>query len=316
MKTIYNEGRIVGQSAYELYIRQLLSVNPNATPLDERTWLSASLSANQSMILKIPAGTERGVHDYVLPENSDLCGCSVIYASIFEGECDTDESGWARNVRSYGRLIENTGERHPETPGTHDLVPTAFDPVTMPEIYIEQLRNYIKVTSALMIQPGTWESNIENVEFWDEAGVPITDEDGEELLIPYNSNGAFAAYTPDLSLPGFIRLAFNEDTSVDMYILFHGFSYKTLVNGEVGYEKLDFSKYPEDGDFLGPARFPWGCKIILTLTSDLIRIITADISSAVESIKDPTFWSGSKEKWDEKSPAEQALYRYVAIKDE
>lgn len=324
MKTLYNEGRVVGLSAYESYIRQLMSIDPDARPLDERTWLSASLSANQSMILKVKAGTERGCHDYPLPSTSDLCGCSVIYASIFEGECTLDESGnWAIRVDDYGRLISNTADRHPVTPGMPGVpgdVPTKINPTAMPEYYKNICREYLKITSAIMLQPGEWESNIQEATLVTENDIPVTDWDDEELIIPWNEFNTYASFKPDLSKPGFIRLGINQDIEHDVYIILTGFSYKTLVHGEVGYDKLGFSQFPEDGDFLGPARFPWGCKIILTLTSDITNLMIEDIRSEIQKIidKDATNfeWHGTRDAWSRLSPAAQALYRYVSIVDE
>ena len=85
MKTIYNEGRVVGLSAYELYVRQLLSEDPDAEPLTEREWLGSTLGSGASMILYVKAGTTAGVHDYVLPRQSRPVGCSTLIGSIFDG---------------------------------------------------------------------------------------------------------------------------------------------------------------------------------------------------------------------------------------
>ena len=71
MRRIYNEGRVTGLSSWELYVRQLLTSNPDAVPLSEREWLASTVSDNNSMILKIEAGTTAGYHDYVLPVESD-----------------------------------------------------------------------------------------------------------------------------------------------------------------------------------------------------------------------------------------------------
>ena len=93
MKEIYNEGRVVGLSAYEMYIRQLLSGNPEATPMSEREWLASTVSESNSMILKVAAGTTAGYHDYALPNGSDLCGATMIHAYMFEGEVQLDTFG-------------------------------------------------------------------------------------------------------------------------------------------------------------------------------------------------------------------------------
>lgn len=325
MRVIYNEGRVQGLSSYESYLRQILSVNPNANALDERKWLSAALNANQSMVLKIPAGTTRGVHDYTLPKESDLCGCSIIYATVFEGKCtvvepDPDERyGWAIRVDDYGRLISNTYEHHPETPGLPENVPYKSDPITIDGEYLRRCKEYLKLTGALMLQPGEWITNIQDVNLLTEQSEPILTEDEQELLVPYNEFEQYASFKPDLSKPGFVRIGIDEDISYDLYIILTGFSYKTLTEGEVSYEHLDFAKRPEDGDFLGPARFPWGCKIILTLASDIVRVLMQDIEAAVdtlESLDDVTIWTGTREQWEALSPASRAMQGFVSILDE
>lgn len=158
MKTIYNEGRVVGLSQYELYVRQLLSLNPEATPMTEREWLTNTLANNTSMILRIPAGTSRGVHDYVLPEKSNLCACTTVYGSLFEGEVSLDENNmWATKVESYGDAISNTVDLHPETPGEPEYVPYKEDPSEENPELLERANEFLKIRSALVIQPGDWE---------------------------------------------------------------------------------------------------------------------------------------------------------------
>jgi len=278
MREIYNEGRVVGLGSYELYVRQLLSTNPKTKVLTERQWLSASLSATSSMILKIPAGTQRGYHDYVLPEGSDLCGCNIIYGSVFEGEVTVDGAGvWAVRVDDYGRLIENTLSVHPVTPGTPDCVPAKADPIDLTEEYKARCRNYLKVTGALMFQPGQWNDNIYYDNLQAENGENIDTEQNEELLVPVTDMIAAKSIEPDFAELGFIRLAIAEEITEDLYILFNGFAYKTIAAGEVGFAQLYTKGVPEDGDFLGPATYPWGCKIILAMSTDVMRVAMNDM---------------------------------------
>ena len=42
-KTLWNEGRVVGYSAYELYVRHAIATDPEHPPVDEKTWLSSML---------------------------------------------------------------------------------------------------------------------------------------------------------------------------------------------------------------------------------------------------------------------------------
>ena len=38
-KIIYNEGRVVGLSAYETYVKNHIAEDPNTPPASEREWL-------------------------------------------------------------------------------------------------------------------------------------------------------------------------------------------------------------------------------------------------------------------------------------
>lgn len=272
MKEIYNEGRVVGLSAWEIYVRHILATNPTATPLNEQQWLSASLSSNTSMIMRIPAGTSRGVHDFKLPENSDICGCSTIYASIFEGEVTLDETGlWATRVDDYGRLIQNDLVLHPVSPGEPSDVPTKENPIDVPADFTEKCKDYIKVSGGLMFQPGDWNDNIYYEEMLTEASQNVVTQDGLDLLAPLTNMIAAKSLEPDMSKTGFIRLAITGEIIHDVLILFHGFSYKALVSGEVGYAYVPDVGKPEDGGFLGPAVFPWGCQIVFLVTNEVLR---------------------------------------------
>ena len=136
MKEIYNEGRVIGLSAYEAYVRQLLSTHPDATPMTEREWLSAMLAESSSMILRIPAGTTAGYHDYPLPEGSQLCAATIIYASLFRGKIKVDQTGyWATFVTDYGPLFSNTHLKPPVTPGFPEDIPVQDNLDPMPEAY-------------------------------------------------------------------------------------------------------------------------------------------------------------------------------------
>ena len=57
IRTIYNEGRVQGLSNYELFIRNLLADNPDASIPTEKEWLAASIARGSSMILKVDTDT-------------------------------------------------------------------------------------------------------------------------------------------------------------------------------------------------------------------------------------------------------------------
>ena len=285
MREIYNAGRVVGLSQYELYVRQLLSTNPAATPLTEREWLSSSFSESCSMILRIPAGTQRGYCDFVLPENSDLCGCTIIYASMFEGEVILTEDGhWATRVVEHNRLISNTASLHPETPGESGYVPTQSDPEVITPEMAARCRNFVKITSGIMFQPGEWRPNVYYTPVCNEMGIEILTEQGEELLAPVNDDGAYVSIMPDLTKAGVVRLAFAENITRDVYLLLHGFAHKSVIDAEIGVTLGTVSDRPQDGDFLGPAMFPWGVPIVIVVTTNVYSVITADLQSQINSL--------------------------------
>lgn len=354
MKTIYNEGRVVGLSQYEIYVRQLMSTNPEATPMTEREWLTNTLANNTSMILRIAAGTNRGVHDYVLPGNSNLCACTTVYGAMFPGHVKLDENNmWAVSVEDYGDAISNTEALHPEDPGYPEDVPYKEDPSEENVELIGRAMNFIKIRDMMVIQPGHWE-DIDYPEDFDTyvhniqgSYAPITDDsepvapasttvatdekpEDEEEVIPEEFDGHTIYWVethdeqdrkivvqngvdnllsatrdyrpkpepepeptpepepepepgpvyrkqryldPNLNNKGFVRVLLTSKTDNDIYILLNGFVDKTMYRSEMSFQVGGTSNRPEDGDFLGPAMFPWACPVILTLTTDVEEAI-------------------------------------------
>lgn len=119
-QAIYNEGRVVGLSAWEIYKRQALGSGvPEAEIPNEHQWLTAMIGSGASMILKIsatdPIMSKKGVHDFELPLGSSLSAAGVIVANPFVGTCTCDSAGWAKKVESYGPLIPNNDTTKPST---------------------------------------------------------------------------------------------------------------------------------------------------------------------------------------------------------
>ena len=283
MKTLYNEGRVVGLSAYELYVKTMLSRNPMASILSESQWLAASLSTNNSMILKVAKNTLPGYHDYMLPEGSDLCGCTCMFASVFEGEVVTDENDmWATSVDDYGRLISNNGEIHPRTPGMPEDVPVKIDYREIPETFLRQSREYMKISTGLMLQPGSWTDNVFYETLLLPNGEALLTPDNQEILAPLANEDAKMTLRVDLSKRGFIRLLFDEEIEEDFYIFFHGLSYKNILAGMSGFDNLLNTDDPENGDFLGPQSFPWAVHIIFLYTNDMLSTVRQNVARMEE----------------------------------
>ena len=277
MRTLYNEGRVRGLDAYESYIRQMLATNPEATILSEREWLSSIMNAGSSMVLKIAAGTTAGYHDYELPEASDLCACTSIHASIFRGavNVDNEQGYWGTEIIDNGTLLRNDAEVYPSTPGTPSFVPTMPNPEVISSAYAEQCRNYAKVIAGLAFQPGEWFAN--SPELLTENGVELTTEDGVVLLADM-----WLRYIPNFSGRAFIRLAFSADITSDFYILLSGFTMKTIASGSSGLEQPGTSD-PANGGYLGPQEIPPGTKIVLDVTTDVMKVLYDDLKAQIQS---------------------------------
>lgn len=120
-QAIYNEGRVVGLSAWEIYKRQALGSGvPEAEIPNEHQWLTAMIGSGASMILKIsatdPVMSKKGVHDFELPVGSSLSAAGVIVANPFVGTGTLgDGTGWIQKIESYGPLILNDDTSHPST---------------------------------------------------------------------------------------------------------------------------------------------------------------------------------------------------------
>lgn len=255
MKELYNEGRVVGLSQYEMYVRHFLQEFPNKEIMSERQWLAATLGSGQSMILVVPAGTTAGVKDFSLPSNSQLCAANTITASLFSGEVESKD-GWAVNVKSYGGLMLNDSTNHPTSPGRGDNIPyvnaTKYDDwLTNNQ---DMLTNYLKIIDGVVIQPGDWTSTGK-------------DSPNQDLSPKWALNNA--SDTPR------VRLRITEKIDHDVNILLTGFMYVPIISG---LSKLDTgsvdTEHPENGDFLGCECFPWGSRIIFSVPSQVYSMIT------------------------------------------
>ena len=264
-QVIYNEGRVQGYNAYEIYIRQLRSEFPDAEVPSEKEWLSSILANGLSMILKIKAGTEAGYHDYSLPAISKLCGTTGVLATVFDGTCKTDKSDtWAISVTDYGMLCSNTSAIHPDTPGDTDKT---FPIKPGYEDYNSEraIKEYVKISDGIIYQPGQWK-------YPDGTVTELVDMDGNPV-IEYENREPFMDFVPDLSSSPIVRLKIDSTIMHDTYILLWGFIDKTVlrpaINTESGYI---YNSHPEDGDFLGPQVFPWCSKITFVVTNQMLSM--------------------------------------------
>lgn len=259
-KQIWNEGRVQGYSAYEIYLKQALSDNPDLQPATEREWLASSVACGSSMVVKIPkTSNDSGYLDIALPENSKLCAANVIFANLFIGDCEYDvNSYFAKRVINYGFCISNTLNFHPDVNGTH--IPTTDDDISL-ESVISYSTAYNKIVDGLVIQPGKWK----------ETG----DEDGQYMDL-----------YPDMSKSPFIRIFYSGKIESSVQIMLTGFTIRSVISGVCGIDGSYNAISPQDGTFLGPAQFPWAAKIIFSQST--ATSISLNISNYTRKIKGET----------------------------
>lgn len=237
-KTIYNEGRVVGLSSHEIYVKEALGEFPDIEPATEREWLASSLGSGASLLYRMPQTVDKSeieewILEFDLPGDSRLGAANTIVASWFDGEAEIDSQGWATKVTSYGDLIVNdaslTGKESSKSKTNN---------ISWSEDKIAKFKGFMKIVDGVVIQPGTWTAT---------GGAPVND------------------FSPDLNEKPFIRLKVKGNIDKPFFILFTGFTIRTVLAGTTGLDGSTATYRPDDGDFLGPAIYPWANKIIFSL---------------------------------------------------
>lgn len=260
-RQIWNEGRVVGFSAYEVYLKHAMSIDPNHEPATEKEWLASMMSMGSSMLLRIGTTSETYI-DVPFPADSRLCAANNILASVFTGEgyvgnAATSEHVWCTKVTDYGPLIANSSSRSPSTVGvqTAENIRTKDENISLSDIEKSSIREYMKIVDGIIIQPGTWVTN---------SNKPPQKD-----------------FTPELAQVPTLRIAFSEPVTQPFFILLTGFTNRSVVTGvtgffdpqrpiDVGYDSAVNTQSPQDGDFLGPWAFPWAAKVIFSVPSAYI----------------------------------------------
>lgn len=246
-RQIWNEGRVVGKSAYEVYVKQHMSEYPDITPASERQWLASSLAMGASMLLKVPNITtgDEDSHSYVdiyFPSNTMLTSANTIMASFFDGSA-IFSGDWATKIIDYGDLISNTSSSSP----SGDISATGTVPLkTLSEwnqSKKDKLKDYMKIVDGIIIQPGTWK---------DSGTTPAKD------------------FEPNLKSYPRLRLHIKGRITTNPLILLTGFTLKSVLSGTSILDGSLDTPSPEDGDFLGPAVYPWVSKVIFSVPSSYI----------------------------------------------
>lgn len=248
-KQIYNEGRVVGLSQYEIFVKNWLSntATKDIDPPSEQEWLASTVGPGSSLLFQMPVDTshdnnEVWTYETYLPEGSGLCGCNPVIASLFMGSSELyGNSGWSKYVSDYGDCITNTSTSHPSG--------EISDPKDVPkgvDVFANQIpsivEQYVKILDGVILQGGTWtyESTTERSDF-----SPNFSSDNKSLL--------------RIQIKGKITESFS--------ILFTGLNYRSVIQGVSGLDGSINKAGSENGAYLGPAQYPWACKVLFTLPS-------------------------------------------------
>lgn len=250
---IYNEGRIVGYSAYEIYVKQHLSEDPNTPVASEREWLASSLAMGASMLLKLPSKelANEDTHGYIdipLPEDCVLAAANTIIGSFFDGDAEFN-GNWATKVTDYGQCISNNASSSPNGNISAASVRTSYPRQTLKDwtqAQKKKLRDYMKIVDGVVLQPGNWFAN---------TSVPPTKDFSADLK--------GAAYPT-------VRIHIKGSITQNPLILLTGFTVRSVLLGTVGTSTAVNTRSPKDGDFLGPSTFPWANKIVFSVPTSYI----------------------------------------------
>lgn len=243
-RVLYNEGRVVGYSAYEIYVRHALASDPDAPPASESEWLSSTLGLGSSMLLYVAPeeASVNGAHyvEFMLPITSRLCGASTILGSFFIGS--GDGTVWSEKVASYGQLISNTSSLSPTSSSIPTATITDIDQATS-----DALRDFCKIIDGVVVQDGTWGSN--------------STSPPEKHL------------TPDFTKKPKVRIQLRDRVINGFYVLLSGFTDSGVIYGVSTTTGSETTAAPQNGDFLGPAVFPWATKIMFSIPTSAMSLI-------------------------------------------
>ena len=243
MREIYNQGRVVGYSAYELYVRQHISEDPDSEPLTERQWLSMNLGTGVSAIIKLDNNSivktidGYNIHEINLPQGSLLFAASTVVGSLFIGSAHfSGNSLFADYVESYGSLIPNTAASHPDDSALP--LPTKIDSIDA------ATKSYRQIVDGVVFTRTKWEESGKQAPYMDcSPGFNTTDP------------------TPVVRI-----LTYGEFTE-PVQILLSGFMLKSGLAGLVDDSGSTNTPDSINSDFLGPAVLPWAAKIVFSIPS-------------------------------------------------
>lgn len=243
-RILYNEGRVVGYSAYEAYVKHSLSVDPTNQPASELEWLSSTIASGSSMLVKIDVDNISGPHirDINFPATTRLCAANTIIGSYFYGSgVISKNSPWADRVDDYGPLISNTATASPNgTTLPNTTIPyNSSDISNWPSQKHLEVKSYMNICDGLVLQPGTWT---------DSAKTPPKKD-----------------FKPKLKSYPKLRLFLLDKITTPFFLLLTGFTLRSVIQGVCGTDTSTATNSPQDGDFLGPGCYPWANKVVFSI---------------------------------------------------
>lgn len=252
MKQIWNEGRVVGYSAYEVYVKQHMSEDPNTPPASEREWLASSLAMGSSMIVKINKFNQT-VDDekytfieIPMPQNTRLASANTLMASFFDGKCKFN-GNFGTAIIDVGPLAQNDENASPINNYEYSSPESAFPHkanLSYTQEQLDMLSSYMHIVDGVYVHSGTFQD--------------------------YSKKPPQKDFAVNLKEPGKLRFTVKGNLKYDVNILITGFTIRSVLSGIVGGDTSLDTEHPEDGDFLGPAVFPWASKIIFSVPSSYI----------------------------------------------
>lgn len=309
---IYNEGRVVGYSAYEIYVKQHLSEDPDTPVASEREWLASSIAMGSSMLLQLPRLMPKPsnandvdvdeIHsciDVFLPTNSVLAAANTIIASFFDdnvNNSDWDDActtancalvsmtggtinqstlsngKWATRVIDYGQNISNVeGTKKSPDDGANNS--DKIYPQSLADWNDNQkakLRSYMRIVDGIVIHPGTWSAS------GFVSGIDANHPPAKDFKPDFSGSGTSNPH-PRIRLHikgplGYTYDAKNKEwkTTECPWVLFTGFTIRSVLAGTVGTDGSTNTPSYKDGDFLGPGVFPWANKIVFSVPTSYI----------------------------------------------
>lgn len=218
---------------------------------------SASPSTPGDTKSRTPIGSLIPLTKYVGLTSSNI-------ASLVGGDWENGPADWATEYNTKYYTRSGSSPNYKYTHNTKSNWETAKSQtlyVFQLEDELKQMMDYLKIADAIIIQPGEWTQD-------------------DEIASPYKD------FKPGYYIhnPPILRIYFTNEIKNSFNILLTGFVDKDVVIGESDLTSAIDTASPENGDFLGPAAYPWAAKIIVTTPTELSYYLKNSIRSGSQNV--------------------------------